>query len=55
MKRKPMNNGEEFDVLTKARKFYCYTQRPKVCKKIKRAYNKKERRWLDKLLLGRDG
>jgi len=50
-----MNNGEEFDVLTKARKYYCYTQRPKVCKKIKRAYNKKERRWLDKLLLGRDG
>jgi len=49
--RKPMNSGEEYDVLTNARKFYCYTQRPKVCKKVKRAYNKKERRWLDRVFM----
>ena len=46
-----MNSGDEYDVLTKARKFYSYTQRPKVCKKVKRAYNKKERRWLDRVFI----
>jgi hypothetical protein len=48
--RKPMTSGGEYDVLTpEARKFYCYTHRSKVCKKIKRAYNKKERKWLDRV------
>ena len=49
--RKPMKSGDEYDVLTKARKFYCYTQRPKVCKKVKKAYNKKERKWLDRVFM----
>mgnify|MGYP003964606975 CR=1 FL=1 len=52
--RKPMNSGDEWDVLTDAREFYCYTQRSKVCKKIKKAYNKKERKWLDKEFLVMD-
>jgi len=43
-----MNPSCEADVLTDARKYYCYTSRPGVCKKIKRAYNKRERKWIKK-------
>ena len=43
IKRIPMK-GYEFDVLTKARHFYCYTKRPGVCKRIKRQYNKRFRK-----------
>jgi hypothetical protein len=44
--RMPMNPSYEADVLTDARKYYCYTSRPGVCKKIKRGYNKRERKWI---------
>jgi hypothetical protein len=44
----PMNPSCEADVLTDARKYYCYTSRPGVCKKIKRSYNKRERKWIKK-------
>ena len=42
-KRIPMK-GEEWDALTKARKYYCYLTRSGVAKKIKRGYNKRFRK-----------
>jgi len=44
MKRIPLKGGDEFDALTKARKFYKYLARAGVAKKVKRAYNKRFRR-----------
>lgn len=44
MKRIPLKGGDEFDALTKARKFYCYLARAGAAKKVKRAYNKRFRR-----------
>lgn len=47
MKKSPkikMNGGEEWDALTKARKYYCYLTRSGVAKKIKRGYNKRFRK-----------
>lgn len=47
MKKNPkikMNGGEEWDALTKARKYYCYLTRSGVAKKIKRGYNKRFRK-----------
>ena len=43
-KRIPLKGGDEFDVLTKARKMYKYLDRSKVVKKIKRKYNKRFRK-----------
>ena len=42
--RIPLKGGDEFDVLTKARKMYKYLERSKVAKKIKRKYNKRFRK-----------
>ncbi len=41
-KRIPMKGGDEFDALTKARKFYLW--KAGQVKKIKRAYNKRFRK-----------
>ena len=38
----PLKGGEEYDALTRARKFYHW--RPGVLRKIKRGYNKRVRR-----------
>jgi len=52
MKRKPFNTGDEYDALTKAKKFLHW--RPGERKKIKRSYHKKERKWLNRLLMKDD-
>ena len=52
MKRMPLKTGDEQDALTRARKFY-HWKRGQL-KRIKRAYNKKERKWLRRLLIGDD-
>lgn len=41
--------GLEYDVLTRARHQYCYTQKPGVCKYAKRKYNRRLRRAANKL------
>lgn len=43
-KRIPMKGGDEYDALTKARKWYKYLDRSGVVKKIKRQYNKRFRK-----------
>ena len=52
MKRKPLSTGDEYDALTKAKKYHKFRSGDR--KKIKKNYNKKERRWLDKLLIEDD-
>ena len=42
--RIPLKGGEEFDALTKARKYYVYLTNSKVVKSIKRKYNKRFRK-----------
>jgi len=49
MKRKPLTTGDEYDALTKAKKYHNFRSGDR--KKIKKIYNKKERRWLDRLLI----
>jgi len=39
-----MKGGDEYDALTKARKWYKYLDRAGVVKKIKRQYNKRFRK-----------
>lgn len=46
MKRMPMKTGDEYDALTRWKKFLKWKAGQR--KKIKRAFNKKERKWLDK-------
>ena len=43
-KRIPFICSDEYDVLTPARKFYCYTDRSRVCKQVKKRYNKRFRK-----------
>jgi hypothetical protein len=51
--REPAKSGEEQDVLSRyARSIYKYTQRPRVCSKVKRAVRRRERH---KMLDGYDG
>jgi hypothetical protein len=52
MKRKPLTTGDEYDALTKAKKYYNFKSGDR--KKIKKNYNKKERKWLDRLLIEAD-
>ncbi len=42
--RIPLKGGEEFDALTKARKYYVYLTNSRVVKSIKRKYNKRFRK-----------
>jgi hypothetical protein len=42
--RIPLKGGDEYDALTKARKWYKYLDKSKVVKKIKRKYNKRFRK-----------
>ena len=44
MKRKPLKTGDEYDALTKWKKFVNF--RAGERKKIKQKYNRKERQWL---------
>ena len=44
MKRKPLKTGDEYDALTKWKKFVKF--RAGERKKIKKKYNRKERQWL---------
>ena len=46
MKRMPMKTGDEYDALTRFKKLLRWRSGQR--KAIKRAYNKKERKWLDK-------
>jgi hypothetical protein len=46
MKRMPLGSADEYDALTRWKKFLKW--RPGQRKKIKRTYNKRERRWLKK-------
>jgi len=43
-KKIPMKGGDEYDALTKARKWYKYLDRAGVVKKIKKQYNKRFRK-----------
>ena len=43
-KRIPMKGGDEYDALTKSRKWYKYLDRSGFVKKIKRQYNKRFRK-----------
>ena len=52
MKRKPLTTGDVYDALTKAKKYYNFKSGDR--KKIKKNYNKKERKWLDRLLIEAD-
>ena len=47
--RKPMKTADEYDALTTAKNVHHF--RPGERKKIKKAYNKKERRWLNRILM----
>jgi len=40
----PMRGGLEYDVFSGWRRMLCYTSRPGVCKRAKRAYNRRLRR-----------
>lgn len=46
-KRIPMKGGDEYDGLTKARKFYLW--KTGKLKKIKRAYNKRFRKYVKEI------
>ena len=47
--RKPMKTADEYDALTQAKNVHHF--RPGQRKKIKKTYNKKERRWLNRILM----
>ena len=47
--RKPMKTADEYDALTQSKNVHHF--RPGKRKKIKKAYNKKERRWLNRILM----
>ena len=46
MKRMPLKTGDEYDALTKWKKFVRFKAGER--KKIKQRYNRKERQWLKK-------
>ena len=39
-----VKSGDEQDVLTRARRFYCWTRKAGACKRVKRRANRRERR-----------
>lgn len=41
---RPIVGWDEEDVFTSARRIYCYTQRPGVCKWVKNKANRRDRR-----------
>lgn len=43
-RRIPMTRAEEYDALTRARRFYVWTQRAGACAAVKRRYRRRERR-----------
>ena len=44
MKRIPLKGADEYDALTKCRKFYCYLAKAGASKRIKKKYNKRFRK-----------
>ena len=42
--KEKLQDGDEYDALTKARRMYKYLDRAGVAKKIKRKFNKRQRR-----------
>jgi hypothetical protein len=42
--REIKKGGDEWDVLTRARRVYKYTQRPGVCRAVKQKFNRRVRR-----------
>ena len=42
--RIPLKGAIEYDILTNARNYYCYTDKPGICKWVKRKYNKRFRK-----------
>lgn len=44
MGHKAKLNGAELDVMTRWRRWMCYTSRAGVCKGVKRQFNKRQRR-----------
>jgi len=42
-RRIPLKGGDEYNILTDARKLYKYTEKPGVCKAVKKKYNKRLR------------
>lgn len=43
-RRIPLRRAEEYDALTRARRFYCWTQRAGAVAAVKRRYRRRERR-----------
>ena len=41
---RPVRGGAEQDVFTRWRRLYCYTQRARVCKKVKTSASRRDRR-----------
>jgi len=50
IKRIPLKDGDEQDVLTGWRYAYLYTRKPGVCKRVKKKYNKRFRKIIRKSL-----
>lgn len=50
MTRIPLKGGDEYDALTRARRFYKYLSRSKTCKAIKRKYNRRFRQETKRLI-----
>ena len=46
----PLNSGDEHDVFSRWRHVMCRTQRPGVCKQIKRGFTRRVRRFASKLV-----
>jgi len=44
IKRISLKGGLEYDILTGCRKDYYYTKKPRICKYVKRKYNKRFRK-----------
>ena len=44
LKRIKLKGGDEYDALTKARKYYRYLEKPGKAKRVKQRYNKRFRR-----------
>jgi hypothetical protein len=52
--RIPYINGDEQDVLTSSRRFFVYTKRPGVCRRVKRGYQRRLRQITRAILRSED-
>ena len=53
-RREKLKGGDEYDILTRARRRYCYTNKPGVCRKVKRRFNRRMRRETRRLIAGNE-